>query len=292
MPCPASPTCAPLTSSRLSAAKGSRSFMATRCARCCRRRGRSRTGSRSWRAGTRLELDTYMADGGRYRRRRHAVFAAAAGFGHRAAAASASLSDARIQPAPRRRRPMVRADRAERRQRRDASDRPRVLPPAVRNARGPTAPRGESKSISSGSRRAAARPGARRRKACTATAWTTCWCCWSNRRNIASGTTSIHALDGRTLGQFTLTDPFDAALVDDSRVAHGVTPVEAIDAASRDSGRTRRCRSVGRPSAKAEFGSLKVRNSALYPGPAIDTVMYCRPLCRYVIGDPVCGAGM
>jgi hypothetical protein len=52
-----------------------------------------------------------------------------------------------------------------------------------------------------------------------------------NRRNIASGTTSIHALDGRSLGQFTLTDPLDAALVDDSRVAHGVTPVEAIDPA-------------------------------------------------------------
>jgi hypothetical protein len=50
-----------------------------------------------------------------------------------------------------------------------------------------------------------------------------------NRRNIASGTTSIHALDGRSLGQFTLTAPLDAALVDDSRVAHGVTPVEAID---------------------------------------------------------------
>jgi hypothetical protein len=50
-----------------------------------------------------------------------------------------------------------------------------------------------------------------------------------NRRNIASGTTSIHALDGRSLGQFTLTHPLDAALVDDSRVAHGVTPVEAIE---------------------------------------------------------------
>ena len=50
-----------------------------------------------------------------------------------------------------------------------------------------------------------------------------------NRRNIASGTTSIHSLDGKVLGQFTLTDPLDAALVDDSRVAHGVTPVEAID---------------------------------------------------------------
>jgi hypothetical protein len=52
-----------------------------------------------------------------------------------------------------------------------------------------------------------------------------------NRRNIARGTTSIHALDGRALGQFTLTDPLDAAIVDDSRVAHGVTPVEALDPA-------------------------------------------------------------
>ena len=52
-----------------------------------------------------------------------------------------------------------------------------------------------------------------------------------NRANIASGTTSIHAPDGRELGRFTLTFPLDAALVDDSRVAHGVTPVKAIDAA-------------------------------------------------------------
>jgi hypothetical protein len=52
-----------------------------------------------------------------------------------------------------------------------------------------------------------------------------------NRANIASGTTSIHALDGRELGRFTLTQPLDAALVDDSRVAHGVTPVKALDPA-------------------------------------------------------------
>jgi hypothetical protein len=52
-----------------------------------------------------------------------------------------------------------------------------------------------------------------------------------NRVNIASGTTSIHAPDGRELGRFTLTQPFDAALVDDSRVAHGVTAVKAIDPA-------------------------------------------------------------
>lgn len=47
-----------------------------------------------------------------------------------------------------------------------------------------------------------------------------------NRRNIKSGTTTIHDLDKRTLGSFTLTDPLDAALVDDARCYHGVTPVE------------------------------------------------------------------
>jgi len=50
-----------------------------------------------------------------------------------------------------------------------------------------------------------------------------------NRRNIGSGTTTIHALDGRPLGAFTLTDPCDAALVDDARVFHGVTPVEPVN---------------------------------------------------------------
>jgi hypothetical protein len=52
-----------------------------------------------------------------------------------------------------------------------------------------------------------------------------------NRRNIASGTTTIHALDRHLLGSFTLTDPLDAALVEDARVYHGVTPVEPLDPA-------------------------------------------------------------
>jgi hypothetical protein len=51
------------------------------------------------------------------------------------------------------------------------------------------------------------------------------------RRNIASGTTTIHAPDHRELGSFTLTDALDAALVDDARVLHGVTPVEPVDPA-------------------------------------------------------------
>jgi hypothetical protein len=50
-----------------------------------------------------------------------------------------------------------------------------------------------------------------------------------NRQNIGSGTTTIHGLDRRLLGSFTLTEPFDAALVDDARVYHGVTPVEPVD---------------------------------------------------------------
>jgi hypothetical protein len=49
------------------------------------------------------------------------------------------------------------------------------------------------------------------------------------RVNIASGVTSIHALDGAELGRFTLTDPMDAAWVDDHRVLHGVTPVAPVD---------------------------------------------------------------
>jgi hypothetical protein len=53
-----------------------------------------------------------------------------------------------------------------------------------------------------------------------------------NRTNIVSGVTSVHNLAGTQLGEFTLTQPFDAALVDDTRVLHGVTPVEPLDPAA------------------------------------------------------------
>jgi len=39
-----------------------------------------------------------------------------------------------------------------------------------------------------------------------------------NRQNVASGTTSVHALDGRVLGSFTLEQPLDAVLLDDQVV--------------------------------------------------------------------------
>lgn len=51
------------------------------------------------------------------------------------------------------------------------------------------------------------------------------------RQNIALGVTTIHAPDGTDLGSFTLEHPFEAALVDDHRVLHGVTEVQPIDPA-------------------------------------------------------------
>jgi hypothetical protein len=49
------------------------------------------------------------------------------------------------------------------------------------------------------------------------------------RENIAEGVTTIYDLNKESLGSFTLISPLDAALVDDSRVYHGVTAVEPID---------------------------------------------------------------
>ena len=48
------------------------------------------------------------------------------------------------------------------------------------------------------------------------------------RENVASGETSIHDLQRRSLGSFTLRTPMESALVDDGRVFHGVTPIEPI----------------------------------------------------------------
>jgi hypothetical protein len=50
------------------------------------------------------------------------------------------------------------------------------------------------------------------------------------RENIAEGVTSIHDASRTLVGRFTLTRPLDSAFVDDSRVYHGVTAVVPIDA--------------------------------------------------------------
>ena len=50
-----------------------------------------------------------------------------------------------------------------------------------------------------------------------------------HRENVRSGETSVLDPTGRILGSFTLTEPLDAALVEDRRVMHGVTAVEPVD---------------------------------------------------------------
>ena len=50
------------------------------------------------------------------------------------------------------------------------------------------------------------------------------------RHNIASGTTEIFDFDARRVDSFTLTEPGDTAFVDDTRALHGVTPITPVDA--------------------------------------------------------------
>lgn len=50
-----------------------------------------------------------------------------------------------------------------------------------------------------------------------------------HRSNVEQGTTTIYAPDGSHLGQFTLTAACDATFLDDTRVFHGVTPVIPIN---------------------------------------------------------------
>lgn len=51
------------------------------------------------------------------------------------------------------------------------------------------------------------------------------------RTNLAGGETLIAADDGTELARFTLQDRLDTAFIDDARVMHGVTPVEPADRA-------------------------------------------------------------
>jgi len=58
-----------------------------------------------------------------------------------------------------------------------------------------------------------------------------------NRTNVESGVTSIYDLDRSPLGDFTPTNPLDAVFLQDSRVFHGVTAIRAVEpdrAACRD----------------------------------------------------------
>jgi hypothetical protein len=50
------------------------------------------------------------------------------------------------------------------------------------------------------------------------------------RQNVAEGVTEIGSPDREDLGRFALVEPGDAILLDDHRILHGVTPITAIDA--------------------------------------------------------------
>jgi hypothetical protein len=50
-----------------------------------------------------------------------------------------------------------------------------------------------------------------------------------DRQNVREGVTRIGAIDGTPLGEFILTAPGDSVLLDDHRIVHGVTPIRAVD---------------------------------------------------------------
>ncbi|MFC4077349.1 2OG-Fe dioxygenase family protein [Salinithrix halophila] len=50
-----------------------------------------------------------------------------------------------------------------------------------------------------------------------------------NRENITNGNTTIYDNEKQHLDEFTLTDSFDAAIVNDDHVMHGVTPIVPLD---------------------------------------------------------------
>lgn len=52
-----------------------------------------------------------------------------------------------------------------------------------------------------------------------------------DRRNVGEGVTRIGAPDGQPLGEFTLAQAGDAVLIDDHRILHGVTEIHGVDPA-------------------------------------------------------------
>ena len=186
-----------------------RSCTAARCARFSRRTARCPIGIVSRRAGTISSVDTYMADGGRYRRRRHATYTAPAGA-PMTAAASAALSGARLQPAQRRGRSLVRA----------GARRSGAARPCGRFWRSSTpfsaaAPTTRAWRVEVHQFRIEARSGEEGRptpEGLHRDGVDYVLVLLIHRRNIASGATTIHGPDGQHLGGFTLTDPLDAAL--------------------------------------------------------------------------------
>ena len=179
----------------------------------------------SWNA---LDVDTYMADGGRYRRRRHAVYHATRLEGVRRAPHQPHYQALDYNPlnggVARWFQPIARG----------IGDGPttRTLLGFCQTFFGSVAPGTPSWRVEVHQFRIEARPGEDGQptpEGLHRDGVDYVMVLLVRRRNIASGTTAIHGRDGEPLGAFTLTEPLDAALLDDSRVAHGVTAVHAID---------------------------------------------------------------
>jgi hypothetical protein len=183
--------------------------------------------SRSW---NRLELDTYMADGGRYRRRRHATFAVP-GQGaitrkpHQAHYQSLDYNPLHggierwFEPVE---------------EEIGTGATLRTILECCRATFGSLAPQVAAWHVEMHQFRIEARPAETGRptpEGLHKDGVDYVLVLLVDRRNIASGVTTIHDDGGEMLGQFTLTAPFDAAIVDDQRVAHGVTPVQPLDPA-------------------------------------------------------------
>jgi hypothetical protein len=179
-----------------------------------------------------LGVDTYMADGGRYRRRRFAAFRASAPGSvrklHQPHYQSQDYNPLNggierwFEPVT------------------EAAAQHRVLTAILRlsrelfDAMTPAAVRPEAWHVELHQFRIEARPGQEGRP--TPEGMHRDGVDWVlvlmvRRENIASGETTIYDLTKRPLGSFTLTQPLDSALVDDSRVFHGVTAVEPLDPA-------------------------------------------------------------
>ena len=183
--------------------------------------------ARSWED---LGVDTYMADGGRYRRRRHAVFSASA-EGVRRKPHQPHYQSRDYNPlnggVERWFEPILES----------TANHP-ALKAVLHSCHvlfdglTPAATRPEAWHVEVHQFRIETRPGQQGRP--TPEGLHRDGVDWVlvllvRRENVRSGETSIHDLQRRALGSFTLTQPMDAALVDDSRAYHGVTPVEPLD---------------------------------------------------------------
>jgi hypothetical protein len=174
-----------------------------------------------------LEVDTYMADGGRYRRRRYAVYAAATATVHRASHQPhyQALDYNPLNGGIARWYTPIALDVGD-------GATMRTILSFVRSFFGALAPQTRGWRIEAHQFRIEAAQGAEGQptpEGLHRDGVDYVLVLLIHRRNIASGTTTIHGLEGQHLGGFTLTDPLDAALLDDTRVYHGVTPVQALD---------------------------------------------------------------